>query len=152
MSDIEFSPNQINIENLSELTRLHTLLSEKRICELHEISVGAALLIKEMLNSGFGIYEALSLISQGFFEKLECEHDNLQKEKLDMLASYVKAFSVYDKSCFSSLLLSKLSSLGVSVSEELFFDKEEREESIAFVKSLSKRYLLAFIPNEDTSK
>ena len=65
MSEIEFNPHKNNILNLSELSLNSSVLSEMRICELYEIASLSAALIEKMLGDGFGIYEALSLISQG---------------------------------------------------------------------------------------
>lgn len=135
MSDIEFIPNKNNLENLDKLTLLQSELSERRLCELYEISEFAASLIKEMISDGFGIYEALSLISQGFSGAETKIHEKHLPENFDMLTSYAKAFSVYDKASFSKFLLKQLKERGILISEADFFPKEERDESIAYAKN-----------------
>ena len=133
--DFEFIPSKNNLDNLDELSQMASLLSEKRICELYEISQIAATLIAKMLGEGFGIYEALSLVAQEIPENKLILHKNHLPENFEMLSSYVKSFSVFDKSSFSKLLFIGLRERGISLSESDFFEKSEREESLAFVKS-----------------
>ncbi len=135
MGDIEFIPNKNNLANLDELSFASSRLSEQRICELYEISEESSRIVFEMLGGSFGIYEALSLISAGFSEQEPKIHGEHLPENFEMLISYAKAFSVFDKASFSRLLLARLSARGIVVSERDFFEKEEREESIAYVKS-----------------
>lgn len=135
MSDIEFVPNKNNLANLDELSLLSSVLSEKRICELYELAEFSSGLIEEMLSDGFGIYEALSLISQELSDRVPQIHENHLPENLEMLTSYSKAFSAFDKASFSKLLLKGLRLRGISLSEKDFFEKEVRKESIAYVKN-----------------
>ena len=135
MSDIEFTPHKNNLANLNELSREGSILSEKRICELYELSSKASKLATEMLNSGFGIYEALTLISQGYCDSPKIIHENHLPENLSLLNSYATTFSVCDKVSFSRLFFKGLSTRGVFLSEKDFFETAAREESIAYVKS-----------------
>lgn len=135
MSEIEFNPHKNNILNLSELSLDSSVLSEMRICELYEIARLSAALIEKMLADGFGIYEALSLISQGLSDAEPIIHEKHIPENFEMLSSYGKALSVYDKASFSRLLLKELRGLGVNISELDFFENVKREGSVVFVKS-----------------
>ena len=135
MTEIEFIPNKNNLANLSALSLDGSVLAEKRLCELYEISELSSDLVSEMLSGGFGIYEALSLISQGFSETEIKPHDDCLPENFEMLKSYVSAFSLFDRASFSRLLLSGLFERGIKISESDFFKNEAREESIAYVKN-----------------
>ena len=135
MGDIEFIPNKNNLANLDELSLMGSRLSEKRICELYEIAEESSRTVLEMQKDGFGIYEILSLISSGFSETELKIHEHHLPENLNFLASYVESFSLFDKASFTKLLLSVLSSKGITLTERDFFEKEERDESIAYVKN-----------------
>ena len=136
MSDFEFIPNKNNLDNLDELSLEASRISEKRICELYEISELSSELVVQMLDGGFGIYEALSLVSSGLSEQELKIHERHLPENFQMLASYVKAFSLYDKAVFSTLLYRGLARRGIRLNEADFFEKEERSPIIAFVKNL----------------
>ena len=135
MSDIEFIPNKNNLANLDELSLMGSVLAERRICELYEIADVSARIVYEMLNGGFGIYEALSLIGAELTDGEHKIHKEHLPENFEMLLFYAKAFSVFDKASFARLLLAGISERGAVVSERDFFEKEQREESIAYVKS-----------------
>jgi len=135
MSDIEFVPNENNLANLGELSREFSVLSERRICELYEIAELSSDIVFKMLNDGFGIYEALSLIASSFRTSDTALHKNYLPENREMLISYVNSLSVYDKASFSKLFLRGLLSRGVNLTESDFFESVKKEERIAFVKS-----------------
>ena len=63
-----FSSNEINVQNISELSRRQSVTEEQRICELAEIASEAADYALEMYNEGYGVYEILSLAARVFVE------------------------------------------------------------------------------------
>lgn len=135
MVDIEFTPNEVNIQNITELSKKQSRLFEKRLCEIYELASVAADIAVNMLREDYGIYEILSIISVGFSDKSSPVHSSCLKENEKMLVSYIENADVYGKASFSKLFLDVLSSRGIKISEISFFDENNTRETVSFVKN-----------------
>ena len=130
-----FMPDGVNIENVDALSLEQSLLFEKKICEISELSVDAAFLAKELIDSGLGIYELLGFISDGLNFSAEKLHDNALPKNSDMLRSYLLALPAHDKAVFASLFTKKLKDIGIGVSEADFLPEGKGDSSVIYVKN-----------------
>lgn len=130
-----FMPDIVNSENINALSKEQALIFEKRICELAEIAEDAARLSAELFESGFGVYELLSFISDGVLSHFSFE-DNISLEKnVYMIKSCISAVEARDKAVFSILFSEKIKKLGVSLSESDFLLSGAGDSSVVYVKN-----------------
>ena len=107
-----YEPSEINISNLRELAESQDRMAMQRVCEISEIADAATEIAKELYSEGAGLFEILSVLSEGFsFDKIE------------------------DRIAFSRFLPERLSIRGISTSEGDFFRQIERNQIFAFVKN-----------------
>lgn len=135
MNELDISFNEITKSNIAKLTDKHSLIAERRICELSEYASCAAEFISSMFYNDYGIYEAFSVLSN------EISIDNFQihnghlEENRQMLKSFVKLISSHDKAVFAMLLVRGLKERGREISENDFLDTENSFEIISLVKN-----------------
>lgn len=121
--------------NIDKITAKQSEAEERRICELSEIAYSAATRAAEMLNGGYGIYEAFSVISEGLTDKPTSPHAFALKENFGRLMSFLSATASYDKIFFAQLFLECLSDMGVSLTEEDFLPSVHNSETFTYVKN-----------------
>ena len=130
-----FMPDSTNIENVEALSREQSVIFEKKICEMSEISGDATELALELYNSGFGIYECLGFLSDGLDFSGADVHDKSMPQNAGFLKSYLSALTSHDKAVFSSLLTASLKKTGVDVSEKAFLPEGGGDSSVIYVKN-----------------
>jgi hypothetical protein len=135
IKDENFVLNSVTNENLASLTERQSVLEEQRICEIYELADEGCAYATEMLSSGYGIYEVLSLLSENFLTEAPKQHKYALDENKNRLVSYLKSLSVYDKIVFSEFLERKLGDRGFPVSESDFLPSLEREATFTYVKN-----------------
>lgn len=135
MNDIEFSPSEITLSNLSEISLEQSVLTEQRLCELYELSQRAAETVIAMLSEDYGIYEALSFLSSKLFLNSAEPHNNCLEENSAKLEAYLGIKNAFDKAYFSDFLVESLSVRGKTLTEESFFEKVKSGQIFAFVKN-----------------
>ena len=130
-----FAPNGINYENISALSKEQALIFEKRICEFSEIANDAAVLSAELFDSGFGIYEILGFISDGFSFDFSISDGITLQKNVSMIRNCISAIDARDKAVFSVLFAEMIKKLGVSLSESDFLMSGEGDSSVVYVKN-----------------
>ena len=135
MYDFGFSPNETTLSNISVLSQLESKISEQRICELHEIATDMKNVSLELLKNELGLYEVLSLISDGLSLGDCIIHENAMEENISAIRAYLSASSLSDRAVLCRLWIGEMREAGVSISEAMFLQSDERNESIAYVKN-----------------
>ena len=130
-----FSPSAVNIDNLNALSREHSVVFERRICEISEISDEAAELCTELYESGLSIYEILGFISDGMRFSSSEPHGDAMPSNFQVIQKHLSALSFQDMACFSSLLTERLRNNGISVSESDFLRQSNGNSSFIYVKN-----------------
>ena len=129
-----FSPNRVNIDNLDALSREHSIIFERRICELSEMCDEAVELCLELSEGGLSIYELLGFISGGI-EFSSNLHAEAMPGNVEAIRTHLSSLSFQDMACFSSLLSQRLREKGVSVSEADFLRQGYGNSSFVYVKN-----------------
>ena len=109
--------------------------SERRICEISEISDEAAELCTEFYESGLSIYEILGFISDGMKFSSSEPHGDAMPSNFQVIQKHLSALSFQDMACFSSLLTERLRNSGISVSESDFLRQSNGDSSFIYVKN-----------------
>ena len=130
-----FAPDSVNYDNINALSKEQAILFEKRICELSEIADDAAELCASLFEGGFGIYELLSLISEGVAFDFSLDESSTLKQNAHIIKNCIAAIEARDKAVFSVLFANKLKKLGVSLSESDFLATGEDNASVVYVKN-----------------
>ena len=130
-----YVPSEVNIDNINALSKEQSVLFEKRICELSELSDGAADLAAELIDSGFGIYELLGLISEGMSFSSPEPHESSLPRNAFILKNQLLSLSSHDKAVFSSLFTERLRKIGNGVSEADFLSDGSGDSGIVYVKN-----------------
>lgn len=130
-----FETNGVTVANIAKLADRQSRLEEQRLCEISEIVSSATEFVLSMLGEGYGIYEILSLISEGFFEGGIDVHTKALPENEKILFSYLKMLNANDKVVFSMMLFDRLTKMNISVTENSFLETAEGDETFTYVKN-----------------
>lgn len=133
--DENFAFNEITSSNISKIFQKQSVMSEQRICEISELAREAAELHASMLEDGYDIYEALSVISEAFSDYPTLIHDSPLKENLNRLRTYEKMAKLGDKVVFTELFLEYSNELGAVIREGDFLYSYVGDESFTYVKN-----------------
>ncbi|MBE6645876.1 MAG: hypothetical protein E7612_11005 [Ruminococcaceae bacterium] len=127
--------DDITADNIRKITRMQSRIAEQRICEIFDLARDAAILASEMLSDGYGIYEILSIISDGFsLPDFEADESSL-KENLKRLSSYFKLICEYDKIVFTELFADMIAKMGILISEKDFLLTSSVAETFTYVRN-----------------
>ena len=130
-----FVPDSVNIENLDALSIEQSIVFEKKICEMAEISADAAKIVTELLEGGFGIYECLGFLSDGLSFSGVQPHENAMPQNTETLKNYLGALSSHDKAVFSLLLTERLGQGNFRITEADFLPAGDGDAGIIYVKN-----------------
>ncbi len=133
--DGSFSENKIIADNLSLLAGRSSVICEARICELASLAEEAVSVVSDMLTSGYGIYEALFIITEGMGGIDTEPHDGHLFENRFRLVTHLKLVDAFDKFVFSDLLFAELTKRGLKLSESAFLSEKRGNGIIAYVKN-----------------
>ena len=103
-----FSPNKINLANISSYSAKLSSAVEQKICEFSEIAAETADFIKEMLGEGLNLYEIFSMLGDSLILQEAFEFNGNLSDNLPTLRNFLKASDSFDKAVFSELLLEYL--------------------------------------------
>lgn len=136
MSDeLIFSPNEAILSNLSRLSKEHSIISEQRMYELHDIAVSMADASVSLMSDGLDIYEVLSVISEGLSLGDYSLSDENAQECEKILGSTLNALCRTDRYLITRLYLSALAERGVSLKESDFLPGELGDETFTYVRN-----------------
>ena len=65
LDDVSFAPSDVTLNNLSRITQDGLTVTERRVCEIFELVNDAVRFSLGLNEAGIGMYEILSLISDG---------------------------------------------------------------------------------------
>ena len=130
-----FVANDITISNMEKLSEKQSIYSERRICEIAEIAAEAADYYAEMYRDGYGVYEILSIISDGYVSAPLTQHGNALENNRPAIKEYLKRFCMQDKVIFAELFLNKLAEAGIVLGEKNFLHEEDGNNTVTYVKN-----------------
>lgn len=130
-----FVLNDTTLSNIVSISKKQSVLEERRICELSELAHDAVNFFKSMLNEGYGIYEILSMMSEGMNFSPDEPHSDSLDENFSKLISHLKTISAAEKAIISEMLVNRLKEIDYQLSENDFFRAEPMDETITYVKN-----------------
>lgn len=130
-----FTSSDITAANIVKISRKQSALEEQRICELSELAADAARYAAEMEREGYGMYEILSLIADGFLPTEHAPHENSLLENRMRLMDYLKITSAYDKIAFTELFYGLMKESGSEISEGDFLKTVHGDNTFTYVKN-----------------
>ncbi len=130
-----FTTDPVTADNLTELSRLSSVLDERRICELHEAALTLTGGILEYYESGMNVYELLSLLSGGVELGSQMIHSDAMRQNADRLHSYLDAASAVDRTVFCELLIRALAQRGIEIGEGDFLPSIHAPETFIYVRN-----------------
>ena len=133
--DEAFVPPGVLFENISSIEEEQSLLEEKRICELSELSDAAAAHLFSLVGGGMPLSDALPLV-RCIGESSASLHSLALEQSGEHLIRHASYLSRLDKALFVKLLLKRLSDSGVFVREEDFLSLIPTSEVFTYVKNL----------------
>ena len=133
--EIVFSPNEITLSNISEISESASMLFERQICELAELADEAARLSAELADEGMSVYEITALIAEKTALMEFSPHASAMPEELLRLAHYTSALSCIELSAFSALYIEKLRDRGLAACEGDFLSHEELAQTFVYHKN-----------------
>ena len=129
--DVVFSPESVTLDNLSVLADSGARLTERRACEISELADSAVRFSLELFSSGMGIYEILSLISDG----LDVIGGNVSLSGLALAGAHDSFVSAFDRAELATLLVERLRLAGVSIDASDMLPEVSGDERITYVKN-----------------
>ena len=130
-----FTTDPVTVDNLVELSRLQSVLDERRVCELHEAAISLTDGILEYYESGMNVYELLSLLSGGIDLGSGEVHRYALKENISRLNGYLAAASSLDRTVFCELLLRSLRERDIVIGEVDFLPSSSASETFVYVRN-----------------
>jgi hypothetical protein len=131
LDDVVFTPESVTVDNLSVLTDSGARLTERRACEISELADTAVRFSLELFSSGMGIYEILSLLSEGLIGIGRGESPS----ELALSDAYGSFVSAFDRAELATLLVDRLRLAGVSVGASDMLPEVSGDERIIYVKN-----------------
>jgi hypothetical protein len=135
MREDVFSPSRVFADNIAKLTDRQSVLEEQRICEISNLAYDAATYSKQMLDSGYSIYELFSVLSEGMDYGAVNPHKRVLAENVSRILTFLETVTAHDKTVFTELFLSKLSDFGIFVTELDFLPTLKGGETFIYVKN-----------------
>ena len=130
-----FLCSDVTAENIKKISFDQSLMEERRMCEISEFASDAAQAAVEMLSEGYGIYEVLSVISEGLVSQPIEIHESALTENNVRLRSYLGLVNEYDKIVFTQLFVDMIAKKGILISEKDFLPSDAVNETFTYVKN-----------------
>lgn len=130
-----FATDEITISNIARLSERQSLCSEQRICEIAEIAADAADYYLEMSRDGYGVYEILSVISDGFVTVPLSQHQGAMLNNKSNIREYLKKMGMQDRVVFAEIFLAKLLESSTVINEKSFLQDEDGSCVVTYVKN-----------------
>ncbi len=135
LTDGVYTRNEATEYNMKILSDAHSRLAEQRICELAELAEDAAAAACELRSEGCGVYEILSILSDGVSFTGSQAHSYAMAENLSRLGSYASSVESQDRAVLAELLVSSLGARGVVLTESDFLLGGSGDQTIVYVKN-----------------
>lgn len=128
--------DNVTSANLSELTLKHSVICERRICEISDLANEIVFAMSDMIDDGYGMYEMLSIISEGSFPWSSDVNISSLPQNSKRIENSIKLLSSQDKAILSDLVTDKLKEKGYDINERDFLPEESGDERITYVKNV----------------
>ena len=122
-------------DNLSSLSVRASMLTERRICELYDLSELAAEEWQAGQRLGLGVFDAMAILSEKLEEGERSIHGAAMPDNVRALKRYAEGTSALDRAVFCELLLKALAKRGIVLTESDFLESEDTIERIVYVKN-----------------
>ncbi|MBE6635689.1 MAG: hypothetical protein E7617_05780 [Ruminococcaceae bacterium] len=130
--DMDFSVNEISLSNLRELSSEIGKSYDSRLCELAFIADSVADRFSELTDSGMDAYGILTLLSEYRILPGGADEKGARLANADFIDSSIR---YTDMASFAGLILEKLASRGIEISERDFLPEDEADELLTYVKN-----------------
>lgn len=130
-----FVPSVVSFENIATIAEHQSILAERRICELSEMATAAVSYLFELSEGGMPVADGLSLLSMESADPPPIHAEALERS-LPYLQFHQKTISSMDKTVFISLLVERLSAVGLCPREVDFLPPSQAGEVFTYVKNL----------------
>lgn len=130
-----FEFNSITASNIKTISDKQAPLFEGRMLEIHELAAIAAEFAHQMISEGYGIYEALSVISEGFADFPEIQWESSLRELIKPVNFRLRLNEVTDKAMFSAFFVELFNGMGEKLSENSFLATKSVPETFTYVKN-----------------
>jgi hypothetical protein len=131
LDDVSFMPNGVTVDNLSELARSGARIAERRACEISELVDGAVAFSLDLLASGMGVYEILSLVAEGLTEVGEHNTD----AGLALNLAHAEFLHAFDRAELADLYVRRLRAAGMMIDPTMLLLGGARDERVTYVKN-----------------
>ena len=135
IKDGVFFSNEITIANIAKLSDKLSRMNEQMICELSDLAYEAVEYATKMLHDGYGIYEILSVISDGIFDSQATPHRHSMPENTERLVSYLKMLGAHGRIVFAELFTERARAAEINISESDFLPSNFGDETFTYVKN-----------------
>ena len=133
--DVIFSADEAVLYNLKKLSQEHSAVSEQRLLELYGIAIPMADATGELFDSGLGVYEALSAISELLSLGDYSLSDYNTEEYKTIIAKSAKALKHTDRAYLTELYTRTLAERGMALSESDFLPASNMPETFTYVRN-----------------
>ncbi len=122
-------------ENLANISQRESMLSERRICELYDLSELSAEAWQARTDLGLGVYDIMALLTEELSDDEVRIHPTAMPDSVRALEQYGRCSIPLDRAVFCEMLLSALSRRGITLTERDFLESEDASERVAYVKN-----------------
>jgi hypothetical protein len=135
MGEYGYTASDVTLGNLDKLSRESSKTGELRFFEISDVAVSAANACISLMESGLGIYDVLSFISDGITLGSYPISDTPLAESAAHLRSSVRMMQGLDRAAFADLFAERMRNHGRAVSEWDFLPTRMPEETFTYVKN-----------------
>ena len=133
--DMIFSTDAAVVSNLDRLSREHSAVSEQRLLELYGVALPMAEATLELFDTGLGVYEALSTISEMLtLGEYPLSDYNTQEFKSVVLKS-INSLKHTDRAYLTELYVSLIKEKGRMLTEIDFLPTHQMPETFTYVRN-----------------
>ncbi len=130
-----FYTEDATVANIDELSRVEGRVTEQKLLELADIAASAADFSATLLGEGLGIYEVLSLVSDGLtLGEGQAAEDTLPEHLADVTAR-ARELRGLDRAMLCRMLCERMSEIGRPLSEREFLPADITDGSVIYVRN-----------------
>ncbi len=130
-----YSPSEITLANLDRLSRESSTIDELRLLEINDLASDAAQLCSSLIRTGLGIYDALSLISEGLSFGSYPVADTPLPDSATHLRAALRAVCGSDRARFSEIFVREMGERGSVVTEADYLPSVDVDATFTYVKN-----------------
>ena len=132
IDDVTFVPSDVTLSNLSAIAKAGFITSERRVCEIFELASYAVRFSLDLYAAGMGVYEILSLISDGLSTGFDTDFGD---DALALAKAYPSFIGTSDRAEFARLYVKEMREAGVTIDEFVLLNEPIKDKSVVYVKN-----------------